>query len=140
VAVVVAAGAVVIRQGAGAPEVLCVHRPRYDDWSLPKGKSDRGDVDAAATARREVLEETGLIVVLGAQLDSVTYTDRLGRDKIVHYWKAHVVGGEFAANDEVDRIDWLDFEMLAGRLTYPRDVDVVASALGVDRAVDDGRT
>jgi 8-oxo-dGTP pyrophosphatase MutT (NUDIX family) len=140
VAVVVAAGAVVIRPGVVAPEVLCVHRQRYDDWSLPKGKQDRGDVDTEATARREVLEETGFIVILDAPLDPVTYTDRLGRDKIVYYWQAHVVGGEFAANDEVDCIEWLDFEMLAARLTYPRDVEVVAAALGVDLSLDRDRS
>jgi 8-oxo-dGTP pyrophosphatase MutT (NUDIX family) len=131
-AVVTAAGAVVIRSGvdSGEPEVLCVHRPRYDDWSLPKGKRDADDDSDAATARREVLEETGFVVELGDALSTINYTDRKGNPKVVHYWSATVIGGDFVANDEVDTMAWLSWAQVNKRLSYPRDIDVVGEALG----------
>ncbi|HUF83802.1 MAG TPA: NUDIX domain-containing protein, partial [Acidimicrobiia bacterium] len=79
-----AAGGVVLRRGADGPEVLVVHRPRYGDWSLPKGKCEPGEGDEDA-ARREVEEESGVRVRLGAELPTGAYLDRRGRPKQVRY-------------------------------------------------------
>src|SRR4051812_8048862 len=88
-----AAGGVVVRRDAsGAPEVLLVHRPRYADWSLPKGKLDKGE-SFEDGAVREVLEETGVRVRLGEELPSVRYVDNKGRDKLVRYWIMEVEEG-----------------------------------------------
>ena len=115
-----AAGGVVIRDG----KVAVVHRDRYDDWSLPKGKLDKGESFEQA-ALREVLEETGLQVELGDELEPVSYVDQKGRPKVVRYWLMEVVGGEFQANDEVDELRWLAPAEAVGLLSYPHDRDLV---------------
>ncbi len=117
---VVACGALVERHVDGIDEVLIVHRPRYDDWSFPKGKLDPGET-IEECALREVIEETGLDVILGERLDDVEYVDRKGRAKVVHYWRAVVAGGSFVANDEVDEVRWVDAATAASLLTYDRD-------------------
>jgi 8-oxo-dGTP diphosphatase len=120
---IVAAGVVVSRKG---PDVLLVHRPRYDDWSFPKGKADPGE-HVTATAVREVAEETGLDVRLGPPLSPQHYTVRNGqsRPKIVHYWAGRVVGSDdvstYRANNEVDEVAWVPLGKAAGLLTYERD-------------------
>ena len=115
-----AAGGVVLRPDGESYEVLLVHRPRYDDWSFPKGKCTRGEsFDAAAL--REVEEETGYRCELGVDLGMVEYVDGRGRDKVVRYWAMSVVGGEFAPNAEVDLVAWLPTESARERLTYPHD-------------------
>lgn len=127
-ATVRAAGAVVLRDGADGIEVLVVHRPRYDDWSLPKGKVDGSESDEDA-ALREVLEETGYDVSLGQELRSVSYTDRFGRPKVVRWWVAaakHDSG--FVAGDEVDRREWWPIGIAGRDLTYAADRDLVARA------------
>jgi len=101
-----AAGGLVVRHGADGDEVLLVHRPRYDDWTYPKGKVDPGENDEDA-ARREVEEETGFRCALEAELPSTSYIDARGRPKVVRYWRMRVVDGEFAENNEVDQIEWL---------------------------------
>lgn len=116
-----AAGVVVFRSG---PEVLVIHRPKYDDWSFPKGKLDRGE-PATVAAVREVDEETGLRVRLGRPLRSQHYPVRGGR-KIVHYWVGRVAGPDddvsrYQPNAEVDQVAWLPVEEAAERLTYARD-------------------
>jgi len=125
---VLAAGGVVWRpvahDGGGSLEVLVIHRPRYDDWTLPKGKVEPGDADLVATARREVWEETGLTCHLGIDLGDVTYEVR-GRPKVVHYWSMRLESGAFAPNDEVDVVEWLPPEDARDRLGYQRDVEVV---------------
>lgn len=119
--VIEAAGGVVWRTGdGGRRKVLLVHRPRYDDWTLPKGKLDPGET-AAAAALREVEEETGLRCRLGPPLPSVGYTDRQGRAKRVRYWAMEVQDGAFAPNDEVDEVAWLRLGAAADRLTYAHD-------------------
>ena len=124
-----AAGGVVWRTGAdGTVEVLLVHRARYDDWSLPKGKLDPGE-DHLTAALREVEEEAGLRCTAGEELPSVGYEDRHGRPKRVRYWAMTVAGGEFAPNDEVDAVRWLPVAAAIELITYPRDVEVLA-ALG----------
>ena len=108
---VVAAGAVVTRKGPQGREVLLVHRPKYDDWSFPKGKQDPGE-HVTATAVREVLEETGVEIRLGRPLPPQLYGVSGGRAKKVHYWVGHVVGDDdvsgYQINDEVDELGWFD--------------------------------
>lgn len=119
--VVRAGGGIVWRPTAGPGiEILVVHRPRYDDWSLPKGKVDPGEAWAAC-ATREVEEETGFTPVLGPEVARVDYTDHRGRPKVVRYWEMTVAGGSFRANDEVDEVAWLAPDAAAARLTYPHD-------------------
>jgi len=103
---------------------LVVHRPKYDDWTLPKGKLDDGE-SAEEAAVREVEEETGLEVTLGDELPSTDYHDRYGRPKNVRYWIMDVAGGEFHPNREVDEVRWLPVEDAKAALTYPRDRGVL---------------
>ena len=117
-----AAGGVVVRDGL----VALVHRPRYDDWTLPKGKLDPGESFEQA-ALREVEEETGLRCSLGRELEPVRYTDHKGRDKVVRYWLMGVEGGDFAPNDETDELRWLEPEEARGLLTHDRDRELVAA-------------
>jgi len=123
-----AAGGVVWRRSPqGAIEVLLVHRPRYDDWSLPKGKVDPSDQTDEDTARREVEEETGLSCRLGVELSSTSYVDRRGRPKTVRYWAMKPIGGSFQANDEVDEVRWVNPAEAEACLSYPREAHVLAS-------------
>ena len=101
-----AAGGVVVRDSGRGLEVADIHRPRYDDWSLPKGKLHPGEGWQEA-ALREVLEETGLECELGEELESTTYLDRKGRRKLVRFWRMRPVGGEFEPSDEVDDLRWV---------------------------------
>jgi 8-oxo-dGTP pyrophosphatase MutT (NUDIX family) len=127
---VLAAGGVVWRRtGDGDIEVVLVHRPRYDDWSLPKGKLDPGETDEQA-ALREVEEETCLIAALGPELPTTTYLDRSGKHKRVRYWAMTVVSGVPAGANEVDRAEWVIFEEAARRISYPRDVMVLRALPG----------
>jgi 8-oxo-dGTP diphosphatase len=112
------------RTADGEVEILLVHRPRYDDWTVPKGKLDAGE-DHAAGALREVEEETGLRCALGPELTSTSYTDRRGRPKQVRYWAMTPVSGTFAPTDEVDEIRWVGRSEAAMLLTYPRDQAVL---------------
>ncbi|WP_254875166.1 MULTISPECIES: NUDIX hydrolase [unclassified Streptomyces] len=108
-------------------EVCLVHRPRYDDWSFPKGKLKRGE-DPRAAAVREVLEETGHHCALGEPLPASRYLVD-DRPKEVAYWAAEATGGSFTANDEVDRILWLAPDAARARLTQPRDVQQLTAFL-----------
>jgi 8-oxo-dGTP pyrophosphatase MutT (NUDIX family) len=119
-----AAGGLVWRDAKDSVEVVLVHRPRYSDWSFPKGKAESGETEEQ-TAWREVVEETGLDCVLGDELPHVTYRDNKGRSKIVRYWVMTVRGGEFEPNDEVDRIEWMSIERAARKLTYGHDAGVL---------------
>lgn len=143
--VILAAGAVLWRprdedHAAGAenadcavPLVALVHRPRYDDWSLPKGKMDPGETEPV-TAAREVVEETGFACELGRRLTAVSYPiprrARSGGDvevvtKRVRYWAARAIGGEFTPGDEVDELAWLPVPQAMERLQYPQDRKVL---------------
>ncbi|MFH8872159.1 NUDIX hydrolase [Streptomyces griseus] len=126
---VLAAGCVLWRRapdGRGI-EVCLVHRPRYDDWSFPKGKLKRGEEPLAA-AVREVLEETGHHCAPGEPLPTSRYPVD-GRPKEVSYWAAEATGGSFTANAEVDRILWLAPDAARVRLTQPRDVRQLTALL-----------
>ncbi|MCF3130528.1 MULTISPECIES: NUDIX hydrolase [Streptomyces] len=120
-----AAGCVLWRRSPvdGGLEVCLVHRPKYDDWSHPKGKLKRGE-DPLAGAVREVAEETGYSAVVGAALPTAHYLAN-GRPKQVRYWAAEAVSGRFTPNDEVDRILWLSPTAARARLTQPRDRELV---------------
>src|ERR1700728_2500392 len=122
-----AAGAVAGRPGpAGEPEILLVHRKKYDDWSLPKGTTEPGET-LPVTAVREVLEEGGARLALGRRLNSVRYNVG-GRPKRVHYWSASVASLDDRAvpNDEVDQIAWADADRASERISYNRDNAVIA--------------
>ncbi|MEX2275817.1 MAG: NUDIX hydrolase [Actinomycetota bacterium] len=120
-----AAGGVLIgTDDRGRPAIAVVHRPRYDDWSLPKGKLDDGEAHEAA-AIREVEEETGLRTELGRELPPVEYLDRKGRRKVVRYWVMRPLGGAFIANDEVDELRWLPVAEALDILSYAHDRELV---------------
>jgi 8-oxo-dGTP pyrophosphatase MutT (NUDIX family) len=121
-----AAGAVLWRPSddGDEPEVALVHRPRYDDWSLPKGKVDAGE-NEPMTAEREVREETGYRCHLGRRLATVTYAVEEQGMKKVRYWAARVVEGEFAPNDEVDELKWLPVSAAGKQLEYAADRKVL---------------
>ncbi|MFJ9611741.1 NUDIX hydrolase [Kitasatospora sp. NPDC101176] len=136
--VILAAGAVLWLPGRpkksgrlGRPRIAVIHRPKYDDWSLPKGKLDPGEGMVAA-ALREVREETGYSCVLGPELPSQHYLVQ-GRPKEVRYWAAVPSGGAFRPNREVDRLEWLPAGKARARLTHGRDrllVDALLLVLG----------
>jgi 8-oxo-dGTP diphosphatase len=120
-----AAGGVVLRRGGdGRVEVVVVHRPKYDDWALPKGKLDREETEEHA-AQREVLEETGIHGRLGPVAGRIRYRDRHDRPKVVTYFFITPEGGAFTPNDEVDELRWLTLDDAAGILSYERDRDLV---------------
>ena len=127
---ILAAGAVLWRTSDAGVELALIHRPRYDDWSLPKGKLDPGESWEDA-ALREVDEEVGLRCRLGAELPPVAYTDHKGRAMVVRYWlmEPEDDGARFTPNDEVDEMRWVDVDAAAGLLSYPHDVALVRAAL-----------
>ncbi len=130
-----AAGCVLWRRSPRAPglELCLVHRPKYDDWSHPKGKLKHGETPLAG-ALREVAEETGYGAAPGAELPSVHYLAD-GRPKEVRYWAAAATTGAFTPSDEVDRILWLAPDAARARLTQPRDRALVDALLrALDRA------
>jgi len=122
---VIAAGAALWRPDpeSGDPRVAVIHRPRYDDWSLPKGKVDPGENEPVA-AVRELWEETGQRSHLGRRLIEVSYPIPEG-SKIVHYWAARALGGEFTPGAEVDELVWLPVAEASDKLTYPHDREVL---------------
>ena len=125
-----ASGGVVWRPAPdGAPELVVVHRPRYDDWSLPKGKLDPGESWEDA-ALREVEEEVGLRCRLGPELPPVSYRDHKGRAKVVRYGLMEPADGaaSFEPNDEVDEMRWVDAGTAEDLLSYPHDVGLVREA------------
>lgn len=119
-----AAGGVVVRDG----RVAVVHRPKYDDWSLPKGKLHPGEPWEDA-ALREVREETGLECELGEELSSTRYRDPRGRPKVVRYWRMRPRAGTFAPNAEVDELRWEARDDALALLTHPHDRELVSRAL-----------
>ena len=121
-----AAGGVVVRRGAGETRVALCHRPRYDDWSFPKGKLDPGETWEQA-ALREVEEEIGLRCALGDELPPTSYQVPRG-SKVVRYWLMEPQSGAFAPNEEVDEMRWVTPAEAEGLLSYEHD-RVLARAL-----------
>ncbi|MBX3100858.1 MAG: NUDIX hydrolase [Salinibacterium sp.] len=126
---VLAAGAVCWRMVDGKPKVLVVYRSAHADVSLPKGKVDPGET-LPETAVREIREETGLAIVLGAPLGTVEYPLPNGRDKVVYYWSAEVNDhdlelAKFTPNDEIASLEWLSLGAARKKLSYEHDLDVV---------------
>ncbi|MBB3085853.1 NUDIX hydrolase [Geodermatophilus sabuli] len=119
-----AGGALWRTAGDGGIETAVVHRPRYDDWSLPKGKLGAGEHPLIA-AVREVVEETGLDVIAGRRSVRTEYEVAEG-PKRVDYWLMRVVGGEFSANDEVDELRWLSLDGAAALVSHEPDRAVLA--------------
>jgi 8-oxo-dGTP diphosphatase len=130
--VVYASGVVPWRRTSdGEIEILLIHRPRYDDWSVPKGKRDKGETDELC-AVREMQEETGFSGELGKALPTAMYTDHRGRPKEVAYWLMEIAAGEpraFEANDEVDELAWFRFSEAQAKLSYPLDQALLDEAL-----------
>jgi 8-oxo-dGTP pyrophosphatase MutT (NUDIX family) len=124
--VVRAAGGVVYRTDgkSGGLEVVLIHRPAYDDWSLPKGKLKDGETLEAA-ALREVQEETGMRCLIARSLGTLDYVDRRGREKVVWYWLMRAIGGTFKPIPEVDRMKWMDFDSALKKLSYEHDHDLL---------------
>ncbi len=130
---VLAAGAVVFRPGK---EVLLVHRPRYDDWSFPKGKLDPGEHVTTAGVR-EVWEETGLHVRLGVPLTSQRYQVAGRRMKTVSYWVGRAVSSDdvrhFRPNAEIDQVAWFDYDRALKQLTHAHDRKTLLEARALRR-------
>ncbi|MET0420488.1 MAG: NUDIX hydrolase [Acidimicrobiia bacterium] len=125
-----AAGGIVVRHTPKGTLVLLVHRPRYDDWSLPKGKAEPGE-NWEETARREVEEETGLRCRLGSEVGRTAYVDSRGRDKEVRYYLMEPKDPDqrFEPNDEVDEIHWCSPDDATALLTYDHDRRLLASVV-----------
>ncbi|HEY7280722.1 MAG TPA: NUDIX hydrolase [Actinomycetota bacterium] len=127
-----AAGGLLLRPGPdGALEVALVHRPKYDDWSFPKGKLTAEESFEEA-ALREVEEETGFRARLDREIPSTRYRDANGRAKLVRYWTMTPLDGEFRPNIEVDDLRWFPLDEAARTLTYAHDRDLLRLGLRPD--------
>ena len=124
-----AAGGIVWRVHSGSIEVAAVHRPKYDDWSLPKGKLEPGETELAA-AVREIGEELGARVAVSRRIGTVGYDVAEGH-KTVTYWVMRHVGGEFTPNSEVDGLEWLRPKQARERLTYHVDRRIMSDFAAV---------
>ena len=127
-----AAGGVVIRRDRGRARIIVIHRPKYMDWSLPKGKLEKGE-DFLEAGLREVEEETGYRCEPLVELPSVSYMDRKARRKLVRYWLMETLEGGFEPHGEVDELRWVTRREADGLLTYDHDRELVHRALRVWR-------
>lgn len=123
-----AAGAVVYRMRDGKPELLLAHRPRYNDWSIPKGKLDRGE-SFKSCAEREVFEESGASGVVEQAIGTVGYVTPAGNNKVVRYWLLRAKDISFKANAEVDKVRWMRPRRALAKATYGRDVRLLEAAI-----------
>jgi 8-oxo-dGTP diphosphatase len=129
---ILAAGGVLRRQGPNGPLIAVVHRPKYDDWSLPKGKTEEGE-SLEQTALREVEEETACRAVLAGRAGTVSYEDA-GRSKTVHYWLMDLVDESvFRPNREIDRLLWVTPQDAFILLHYATERTVVAGVFNLPR-------
>lgn len=136
---VYAAGGVVWRRVDGKLRVLLIHRTKYRDVTLPKGKVEPGEM-LAETAAREIFEETGIRVALGVALGVSRYRLPSGKQKIVHYWAAEATepairDSAFVPNGEIAAVEWVGLKKAHARLSYPVDVEILEQ---FERLVDDG--
>lgn len=136
---VYAAGGLVWRFVDGKLRVLLIHRTKYRDVTLPKGKVDPGEM-LAETAVREIFEETGIRVVLGAPVGVSRYVMANRKQKIVHYWAAEATDdaireSAFVPNREIAAIEWMSLKKARARLSYPVDVEILDA---FEKLVDDG--
>ncbi|HYV04064.1 MAG TPA: NUDIX hydrolase [Blastocatellia bacterium] len=130
---IVAAGGVVLERTNETVRVVLIHRPKYDDWSLPKGKSEPGE-SISQTALREVKEETGLDCKIVSELEPVRYSYRTGKGtivpKVVHYFLMEPMGGRLEApGQEADAAEWCDVTEALRRLTHQHDRELVQKAV-----------
>jgi 8-oxo-dGTP diphosphatase len=126
---IAAAGGVLLAPDSeGRTRVAVIHRPKYMDWSLPKGKLEEGEGWQEA-ALREVQEETGYRCEPFAELPHISYLDRKGRRKLVRYWLMEPIEGRFEPHGEVDELRWVTPEDAQEVLTYPHDKELVRKAL-----------
>lgn len=117
------------REGPEGVEILLVHRPRYDDWTFPKGKLESGEC-LIECARREVREEAGVRPIIGRYLGDISYNKQEGHRKEVHYWAMQTDGIEFVPSSEVDRIRWVHEGSLADQVSYPTERSVCERLVG----------
>jgi 8-oxo-dGTP diphosphatase len=127
-----AGGVLLARDSEGQTKVAIIHRPKYMDWSLPKGKLEDGEGWQQA-ALREVEEETGYRCEPLTELPHVSYLDRKGRRKLVRYWLMEPLEGDFAPHGEVDELRWATPDQADEMLTYPHDKELVHQALRRNR-------
>ncbi|NND02335.1 MAG: NUDIX hydrolase [Acidimicrobiia bacterium] len=132
-----AAGAAVYRMRRGRPEILLTHRPRYDDWSLPKGKLDRGE-GFRECAEREVQEESGVTGVVEDFIGTVGYVTGAGNKKAVRYWLLQAKDEAFKPNREVDKIRWFPPKKAMAKATYSRDEAIITSAVQMAKGREPG--
>lgn len=126
-----AAGGVILRESkSGKLQVAVIHRPRYGDWSIPKGKLEKGETFKEA-AVREVEEETGFRCKAVEELSPVTYKVGKSRLKLVRYWLMRVKRGKFEPNDEVDELRWVSPGKARDLLSYEYDCDLLEEALAI---------
>ena len=132
-----AAGVVCWRVQKNSPEVLIVHREKYQDWSFPKGKQDPGEL-LPETAVREMLEETGVRLKLGRKLSVIKYQVDSGEDKEVHYWASKLKNkawkkSEFEPNEEIAKLKWVTFAEAFSRLSYDHDKDLMREVIDLHK-------
>ena len=123
---IIAAGGVVWRETEDSKiELAIIHRPKYDDWTFPKGKLDTGE-ELISCSYREIMEETGLDIELGPFLGAVEY-ESFEEAKHVSYWAAKALGSskDFHANNEADLLEWHDFESARAKLTRDTDKEIL---------------
>ena len=125
---IAAGGGVVVRRDDDGTRVAVIHRPKYMDWSLPKGKLEK-DESFEQAALREVEEETGFRCQVVSELPSVSYRDRKARTKLVRYWLMEPIEGEFKPHGEVDELRWVTRREARGLLSYEHDRELVGRAL-----------
>lgn len=131
-----AAGGVVWRPARNGDRVYAiVHRPAYDDWTLPKGKVAGGESDLEG-ALREVEEETGMSCRVDRPLGTTSYIDRKGRPKVVVYWLMQAIGGVFEPGEEIDEVRWLPLAEVIELLSYPRDRTLLGALVAERHAVE----
>ena len=130
-AIIQAAGAIVWRNNKDKTEVAIIHRPKYDDWSFPKGKLEIGE-SLITCAHREVLEETNIQTEFGPFLGDIEYSTLEGK-KQVSFWAAKAVSdNDFKPNSEVDQLKWLEVKKVKELLTLETDKKILAQFVKLD--------